>query len=88
MHRTLLYGGIFLYPGDSRSQTGKLRVLYESFPMAYIMEKAGGQASTGQERILDIMPSHIHQKCPVIMGSKDDVQDVIDLYAKHKDALF
>lgn len=47
VHRTLLYGGIFLYPGDSRNAAGKLRVLYESLPMAYIMEKAGGAASTG-----------------------------------------
>ena len=60
MHRTLLYGGIFLYPGDSRSGAGKLRVLYESIPMAYIMEKAGGAASTGLQRILDIQVTDIH----------------------------
>ena len=51
--------------------------------MAYIIEKAGGLASTGKERILDVEPKHIHDKTPVFMGSKEDVQDVIDLYKKH-----
>jgi fructose-1,6-bisphosphatase I len=51
--------------------------------MAYIIEKAGGLASTGKERILDIVPKHIHERVPVFMGSKDDVQDIINLYTKH-----
>ncbi len=76
VHRTLLYGGIFLYPGDKRDENGKLRVLYESLPMAHIMEKAGGKATTGFTRILDIIPKTIHEKCSVIMGSYDDVNDV------------
>jgi len=56
IHRTLLYGGIFLYPADSKSPNGKLRVLYETFPMAFIVEKAGGKAITGKMRLLDIEP--------------------------------
>lgn len=51
--------------------------------MAYIIEKAGGKASTGKERILDVVPNHIHEKTPVFMGSTEDVQDVLDLYEKH-----
>lgn len=83
VHRTLQYGGIFMYPATSSAPTGKLRLLYEGAPMAFIMEKAGGMAVTGQKRILDITPEHIHDRTPVFMGSKDDVQDVIDLYKKH-----
>jgi len=82
VHRTVLYGGIFIYPASSDAPKGKLRVLYEAIPMEYIMEQAGGLASTGKMPILDIVPESIHQRCPVVMGSKDDVQDVIDLYSK------
>lgn len=83
VHRTIQYGGIFMYPASSASPTGKLRLLYEGAPMAYIIEKAGGKASTGKERILDVVPDHIHVKTPVFMGSTEDVQDVLDLYEKH-----
>lgn len=87
VHRTLLYGGIFLYPADKKSKKGKLRVLYEGFPMAMITEQAGGEASTGMcagkvQRILDVMPTHIHDRCPIIMGSKRDVEKVLSLYEK------
>lgn len=61
----------------------QLRLLYESSPMSYIVEQAGGLATTGTQRILDIQPVKIHERCPVYMGSKDDVQDVIDTYKKH-----
>lgn len=61
----------------------QLRMLYESIPMAYIVEQAGGLAVTGTQPILDIVPQSIHERCPVFMGSKDDVQEVIDLYKKH-----
>jgi len=54
VHRTLLYGGIFMYPADKKSQKGKLRLLYECFPMAYVLEQAGGKATDGKERILEI----------------------------------
>lgn len=83
VHRTIKYGGIFMYPASSAAPTGKLRLLYEGSPMAYIIEKAGGAATTGKERILDVVPTKIHQRVPVFMGSKDDVQDIVDLYKKH-----
>lgn len=83
MHRTLVYGGIFCYPSTTDAPNGKLRLLYECIPMAYIIEKAGGIATTGKERILDIKPTSIHQRAPIFIGSKDDVQDIIDLYQKH-----
>jgi fructose-1,6-bisphosphatase I len=68
-HRNLLKGGIFLYPGPK----GKLRLLYEASPLAMIVEQAGGAASTGSERILDIQPTSLHQKVPLIIGSREDV---------------
>ncbi|RKP13168.1 fructose-1,6-bisphosphatase class 1/Sedoheputulose-1,7-bisphosphatase [Piptocephalis cylindrospora] len=80
IHRTLLYGGIFAYPGDSKSPKGKLRVLYECFPMAMIMENAGGKASTGHSRMLEYTPTHIHDRSPIFLGSKKDVEDIEALY--------
>lgn len=87
IHRTILYGGIYLYPADAKSPKGKLRLLYEGIPMAMIIEQAGGVASTGMfegkiQRVLDLMPTQIHAKCPIIMGGKRDVQKVYDEYAK------
>ncbi|HHT9124419.1 MAG TPA: class 1 fructose-bisphosphatase [Candidatus Brocadiia bacterium] len=75
-HRTLLYGGIFLYPADykdPKKPKGKLRLLYEAAPLALVCEQAGGLATTGRERILDLQPTELHQKVPLIMGSKEDV---------------
>nr|1BK4_A Chain A, Protein (fructose-1,6-bisphosphatase) [Oryctolagus cuniculus] len=83
VHRTLVYGGIFLYPANKKSPDGKLRLLYECNPMAFIMEKAGGMATTGKEAILDIVPTDIHQRAPVILGSPDDVQEFLEIYKKH-----
>ncbi|KAK7014863.1 fructose-1,6-bisphosphatase [Favolaschia claudopus] len=77
VHRTLLYGGIFGYPDDKKSKSGKLRLLYEAFPMAFLTEQAGGIATTGTKRILDIVPTGIHERCPVFLGSKEDVQDLM-----------
>lgn len=74
-HRTLLYGGIFLYPADSKSPEGKLRLLYEGAPLAMIAEQAGGLATTGRERVLDIVPNGLHQRVPLILGSKADVEE-------------
>jgi len=73
IHRTLLYGGIFLYPADTKSPNGKLRILYEANPMAFIVEQAGGRASDGQKRILDLRPAQLHQRTPLIIGSEEDV---------------
>jgi len=86
VHRTLLYGGIYLYPADAAKGNGKLRVLYEAFPMAKIIEDAGGSASTGMfrggiQRILDLKAHAIHEKCPVILGSNRDVDRVLAYYA-------
>lgn len=83
VHRTLLYGGIFGYPDDKKSKNGKLRMLYEAFPMAYLTEQAGGMATTGTKRILDIHPTEIHARCPVFLGSKEDVKDLIKCYEAH-----
>lgn len=81
VHRTLLYGGIFLYPADKKSPNGKLRVLYEVFPMSFLMEQAGGQAFTGKERALDLVPTKIHERAPIFLGSYDDVEEIKRLYA-------
>jgi len=85
VHRTLLYGGIFGYPNDKKSKNGKLRLLYEAFPMAFLTEQAGGIATTGTKRILDILPKTIHERCPVFLGSRDDVTDLLKFY-KEMDA--
>ncbi|MFQ5717228.1 MAG: class 1 fructose-bisphosphatase, partial [Nitrospinales bacterium] len=73
-HRTLLKGGIFMYPRDRKAPNGKLRFCYEAAPMALIAENAGGRASTGQQRILDIKPTDIHQRTPLFIGSRNDVE--------------
>lgn len=83
VHRTLKYGGIFMYPATNSAPNGKLRLMYESIPMAFIMEQAGGAASTGTIPILDVQPEKIHERCPVFLGSKEDVQDVLNLIGKH-----
>eukprot|EP00558_Chaetoceros_sp_UNC1202_P003693 CAMPEP_0197234430 /NCGR_PEP_ID=MMETSP1429-20130617/2183_1 /TAXON_ID=49237 /ORGANISM="Chaetoceros sp., Strain UNC1202" /LENGTH=407 /DNA_ID=CAMNT_0042692837 /DNA_START=77 /DNA_END=1300 /DNA_ORIENTATION=+ len=82
VHRTLLYGGVFGYPGDTKNVNGKLRLLYEAAPMSFLIEQAGGLSSTGRERIMDISPENVHQRVPVVMGSKNEVQEVIDGYKK------
>lgn len=77
VHRTLIYGGIFLYPAHKKSPNGKLRLLYECAPMAFIIEKAGGKATDGKQRILDIVPTELHQRSACFLGSKEDVDDVV-----------
>ncbi|GFY89179.1 inositol monophosphatase family protein [Actinidia rufa] len=81
VHRTLLYGGIFLYPADKKSPKGKLRVLYEVFPMSYLMEQAGGQGITGKQRALELLPKTIHDRSPIFLGSYDDIEEIKALYA-------
>jgi len=73
IHRNLLYGGIFMYPGDSRNPNGKLRLMYECNPMAFICEQAGGRASTGRQRMLEVKPTSLHQRIPIFIGCKEDV---------------
>ncbi|MCA1937528.1 MAG: class 1 fructose-bisphosphatase [Dechloromonas sp.] len=78
VHRIMTRGGIFMYPMDEkvRAQGGKLRLMYEANPMAFLVEQAGGAATTGRQRILDIAPAHLHQRVPVILGSKTEVDRV------------
>ena len=73
-HRNLLKGGVFLYPAEVDKPEGKLRLMYEAAPLAYIVEQAGGRASTGQQNILDVEPEHLHQRIPLVIGSARDVE--------------
>jgi len=77
-HRNLIAGGIFLYPADTRNPQGKLRLLYEASPMAFIAEQAEGSATDGDNRILDIIPHNLHQRTPLVIGSRLDVGFVAD----------
>ncbi len=72
-HRNLLYGGIFMYPADRKNKSGKLRLMYEANPLAFIAEEAGGRATDGKQRILDITPVNLHQRVPLFIGSEEDV---------------
>jgi fructose-1,6-bisphosphatase I len=83
VHRIMTRGGIFLYPIDSklRAQGGKLRLMYEANPMAMLIEQAGGTATTGRERILDIAPEKLHQRVPVVLGSKNEVDRITSYHA-------
>ncbi|MBD3161724.1 MAG: class 1 fructose-bisphosphatase [Candidatus Eisenbacteria bacterium] len=73
-HRNLLYGGIFLYPPDAKHPTGKLRLLSEAAPMSFLAEEAGGKATTGRERVLDVVPKELHERVPLIVGSPREVE--------------
>lgn len=77
MHRTLIKGGIFMYPADTSATNGKLRLQYECNPMAFLVEAAGGTATTGSERILDVVPAELHQRVPIFIGSKAMVEDAV-----------
>lgn len=83
VHRTIKYGGIFLYPKTEDAPSGKLRVLYECFPMAYIVEAAGGKASDGHQPILDIVPTGLHVRSPIVLGSTEDVDEALAHFKKH-----
>ncbi len=72
-HRNLLTGGVFIYPPTTKHQNGKLRLMYEANPLAFICEQAGGRATNGRDRILDIQPAELHQRTPLYIGSTDDV---------------
>jgi fructose-1,6-bisphosphatase I len=85
-HRNLVKGGIYIYPGNNRDPRGKLRLMYEANPMAMIVEQAGGRASTGQHRILDIEPEALHQRTPVFIGSVDMVDRAEAFIAELGDA--
>jgi len=86
VHRTILYGGIFMYPGDTRAPEGKLRLLYEANPMAMIVEQAGGKAITGRGRILDVQPKKIHERVPVFLGSTENVEELEGFIKRENEA--
>jgi fructose-1,6-bisphosphatase I len=75
IHRTLLYGGIFLYPADMSSTKGKLRLMYEVNPLGMLIEQAGGAATNGRDRVLDVQPTSLHQRHPFVCGSPEDVAE-------------
>ena len=76
-HRNLLKGGIFAYPADQNRKDGRLRLMYEANPLGFVAEQAGGAASTGYERIMDIVPQQLHQRTPLILGNKDVVEETV-----------
>jgi fructose-1,6-bisphosphatase I len=76
-HRNLLKGGIFLYPADRNRPEGRLRLMYEANPLGFVAEQAGGAASTGRQRIMEIMPERLHQRTPLILGNKAVVEKVV-----------
>ncbi len=84
VHRILTRGGIFMYPIDeklkAKDQAGKLRLMYEANPMGFIVEQAGGACSTGRERIMELKPTGLHQRVPVILGSRNEVERVVDYH--------
>ncbi|MBL8425072.1 MAG: class 1 fructose-bisphosphatase [Candidatus Accumulibacter phosphatis] len=86
VHRILMRGGVFLYPRDSKdtAKPGRLRLMYEANPMAMIVGQAGGLASTGNERILDVQPTSLHQRVPVILGSRDEVERIERYHREHE----
>ena len=89
VHRILTRGGIFMYPIDEKMKEkgteGKLRLMYEGNPMAFIVEQAGGACSTGRERVMEINPKELHQRVPVVLGSKNEVERVVS-YHKEMDS--
>ena len=78
MHRTLIKGGIFIYPADKKNANGKLRLQYECNPMSFLMEAAGGVGTTGTERVLDVTPTELHQRVPIYIGSKNMVDKAVE----------
>jgi fructose-1,6-bisphosphatase I / sedoheptulose-1,7-bisphosphatase len=85
VHRILMRGGVFMYPRDTKdpSKPGRLRLMYEANPIAMLVEQAGGAATTGRERLLDVAPQHLHQRVPVILGSRCEVERIERYHAEH-----
>jgi len=84
MHRTLIKGGIFMYPADKKNKNGKLRLQYECNPMAFIIEVAGGKASTGDQSVLEVQPTELHQRVPIYIGSKKLVEKALAYIRKEE----
>ena len=87
LHRNLIKGGIFMYPATTKAPNGKLRLLYECNPMAFIVEQAGGKATTGEKRIMEIEPENLHQRVPILIGSKKMVEQVEALYKEYAETV-
>jgi len=89
VHRILIRGGLFMYPKDTKdlSKPGRLRLLYEANPMAMLIEQAGGGASAGRSRILDLVPTGLHQRVPLILGCKAEVERIERYHAEHDQGL-
>lgn len=85
IHRTLIKGGIFIYPHSSKYPNGKLRLMYECNPLSFIIEQAGGKATNGSKRIMEIEPTSIHQQTPIYIGSKDNVDKVTEFLQQYKE---
>jgi fructose-1,6-bisphosphatase len=85
VHRILVRGGVFMYPRDTKTpaRAGRLRLLYEARPMAMLVEQAGGVASTGRERLLEVRPGELHQRVPVILGSRAEVERIVHYHREH-----
>ncbi|MFD0724749.1 class 1 fructose-bisphosphatase [Lysobacter brunescens] len=85
VHRILTRGGIFIYPWDRKdpSKAGKLRLMYEANPMSFLIEQAGGASSNGRQRMMEIVPSQLHQRVPVFLGSKDEVETAVRYHLDH-----
>jgi fructose-1,6-bisphosphatase len=85
VHRILMRGGLFMYPRDTKdpSKPGRLRLLYEASPIAWLVEQAGGAASTGRQRILEVVPTELHQRVPVILGSRNEVERLARYHAEY-----
>ena len=79
-YRILIRGGVFLYPAMTTHPNGKIRLLYEANPMSFIVEQAGGMSITGRQRIMELKPGKLHQRVPVVLGSKEEVQRVMDYH--------
>jgi fructose-1,6-bisphosphatase I len=83
IHRNLITGGIYIYPTTTKSPNGKLRLLYECNPLAFIIEQAGGKATTGGKRIMEVPIKELHQRTPLFVGSPDMVDKAMDFMTKY-----
>jgi fructose-1,6-bisphosphatase len=85
VHRILVRGGVFMYPRDTRDpeKPGRLRLMYEASPISFLIEQAGGAASTGRQRLMELLPHQLHQRVPVILGSKNEVERIVRYHWEH-----
>lgn len=82
VHRILVRGGVFMYPSDAKNRNGKLRLMYEANPMSFIVEQAGGGSTTGLQRVMEVNPTGIHQRVPIMLGSKNEIDRIASYHQK------